>query len=290
LSASATDTDSGSATLDRTRTLTTTATDGDSGTGTLTTQTSLTFAGQATDTDSATATLTATRDLSASAIDADSATATLDRSRSLTTTATDPDPATATLRVKGTLEAAGSDTTSGTGTLFETFNLEADGADTTHATADLRRTYLTTEVDPVDATIDILRTASGAAWTNGEPDVFHHDEIPFSEKGPGGGQNAQIYVWAPTDATLGELSAAGEYIDKTHVVEIQVWSLDRDVTQYRRDILDIMGRVINNQQRNGEFITFSPTASRDYRADKAARQTDHYINTVQIDPRKLDSV
>lgn len=146
-----------------------------------------------------------------------------------------------------------------------------------------------TDTDPVDTVIQLLKDAATFdLWSQPTPDIQHHDQIPISEKGPGDGQPAQVYVWQPTDSTIEQLTADGRFLDTDNTVEVQIWSLDRqEVTEYREDVVDIFGDYLDDQQGISEFLTLPPSASRDYRADKRARRTDHYIQTVEISPRAL---
>lgn len=147
-----------------------------------------------------------------------------------------------------------------------------------------------TESEPVDAVKDLLDGQPSSAWTNADPVVEYIHEVPFSEKGPGQGQPAEVFVWQPIDSDISKLSADGRYLDEDHAVEVQVWTLTESETmQYARDVVQIFSKYMDNQQNVTEFITMEPTAARDLRSDALPRQTSHYLATVEISPRKLQA-
>ena len=145
-----------------------------------------------------------------------------------------------------------------------------------------------TEPEPVDAVKDLLEKQASSAWTNADPVIEYTFETPFSERGPGQGQPAELYIWQPVDASIDKLSADGAYLDENHTVEIQIWTLDEsDCLEYQRDVIQIFGEYLDSQQDVSEFITLPPTASHDYRSDKIPRKTSHFLSTVELSPRKL---
>ena len=144
------------------------------------------------------------------------------------------------------------------------------------------------ESEPVDAVKDLLENQDSSAWRNADPDIYYAYEIPFQERGPGDGQPAHLYVWQPVDANLEKLTADGRYLDEDHSIEVQVWDLIEDnVMQYARDVVQIFGEYLDNQQDVSEFITLPPTAYRDLRSDNLPRKTSHYLARLEISPRKL---
>jgi len=144
------------------------------------------------------------------------------------------------------------------------------------------------ESEPVDAVKDLLEKQDSNVWTNADPVIEYVFEVPFSEKGPGDGQPAELFVWQPVDSDISKLTAEGRYLDEDHNVEVQIWTLTESETmEYARDVIQIFGDFLDNQQNVSEFITLPPTSTRDLRSDKLPRKTSHYLATVEISPRKL---
>jgi len=144
------------------------------------------------------------------------------------------------------------------------------------------------ESEPVDAVKDLLEQQDSSNWTNQAPVIEYVHEVPFSEKGPGDGQPAELFVWQPVDSDISKLTAEGRYLDEDHNVEVQIWTLTESETmEYARDVIQIFGDFLDTQKNVSEFITLPPTSTRDLRSDKLPRKTSHYLATVEISPRKL---
>jgi len=146
------------------------------------------------------------------------------------------------------------------------------------------------EENPVDAVKDLLEGQPSSSWTNADPTIEYHWDVPYSEKGPADDQPAELYVWSPVDSTLEQLSASGDFLDEGHSVEVQIWSLsDPETADYMRDVIQIFGDYLDDNTDTTEFITLPPTSARDLRSDKIPQKTSHYIAQVEIEPRKLTS-
>jgi len=144
------------------------------------------------------------------------------------------------------------------------------------------------ESEPVDAVKDLLEQQDSSNWTNQAPVIEYVHKVPFSEKGPGDGQPAELFVWQPVDSDISKLTADGRHLDEDHNVEVQIWTLtESETVEYQRDVIQIFGDYLDSQQDTTEFITLPPTSTRDLRSDKLPRKTSHYLATVEISPRKL---
>jgi len=145
-----------------------------------------------------------------------------------------------------------------------------------------------TSTEPVETVQEILDDYPTTAWTNDTPTVLFNWDRAFSEKGPGQGQPPELFVWSPVDTSYDQLTADGDYIQEDHTVEIQCWTLKESETwQLARDVIQIFGDYLDNQQGVSDFLTMPPSASSDLRADKQARRTEHYVATVEVSPLKL---
>jgi len=145
-----------------------------------------------------------------------------------------------------------------------------------------------TSSEPVETVQEILSDYPDTAWSNETPNVFFNWEQSFSEKGPGQGQPPELFVWSPVDADITQLTADGQYLEEDHTVEVQCWTLNESKTwQLARDVIQIFGEYLDNQQGVSDFLTLPPTSSSDLRADKQARRTEHYVSLVEVAPLKL---
>jgi hypothetical protein len=140
----------------------------------------------------------------------------------------------------------------------------------------------------VQDVINLLDAAASGEWTNAVPTVENYWDVAQSEKGPGADQPAELYVWSPATSDLEQFSMDGEKDDRTDQIEVQVWSLDpTEARQYQTDAARILGEYIDDNAVETPYSTVKPTGLNDYREQKAARRTDHYILSVEVEPRGL---
>jgi hypothetical protein len=142
----------------------------------------------------------------------------------------------------------------------------------------------------VQAIIDLLDAADDTEWTPTTPDVFRYWDRAQSEKGPGADQPAHLYVWSPTSSSLEQFSMDGTRFDRTDAIEIQIWSLDEtEPRQLQDDVVAICSQYLDDNRVRTPYSTVEPTGVNDFREQKTARRTEHYVMSVEIDTRGLDA-
>lgn len=145
--------------------------------------------------------------------------------------------------------------------------------------------------DPADEVYQIvrlLRNAHEDEWTLTTPRIRRYWDDAQSERGPGAGQPPLLYVWSPTGSTLDQFSRDATRFDQTDTVEIQAWSLDPTESQkLQTDVTRVLGKYLDDNRINTPYSTVAPTAQNDFREQKPARKTEHYVMSVEVDLRGL---
>lgn len=142
----------------------------------------------------------------------------------------------------------------------------------------------------VQAIIDLLQAEADTSWTPTPPDIKEYWADAQNERGPGADQPSICYVWSPTDSTLDQFSMDDDEFDQTDTVEVQVWSLDEtEARQLQGDVTDILSQYLNDNSTDTPYTEVRPTLEKDFREQKSARRTDHYIMAVEIETRGLES-
>jgi hypothetical protein len=204
------------------------------------------------DTDSATGILQRQRFLDATGVDADTAQSVATRVRFLTATATDEDEAT---------------------TIFFPISLKADAR---------------------AAIVDILDTFN--VWPCATPRIEFTEDVPH--KGKENYPDPAIYVATEGSDTVERFSADGDSLQERKTVSLDIWVLDSCNEQtpasiaeeYRRRVINILSAYMNDNFDRTEFHNIEPVASTDFRQEHIARQTDHYIYTVEVETERLETV
>lgn len=245
----------------------------------------------ATDIDTSTVALLRVRPLTASATDIDTASLALARVRALTATAADINASTPTLtRVRSLVVGAVEDIDAATATATRLRSLLATATDTDATTAD---TFIlpTVGVDaPADQIKSLLSQTSGGNWTGEKPTVKHYWDDAQGERGPGASQAPVLYVWQPTSSTLDRFSMDGTRFDRGDTVRVQVWSLDeRRAVQVQRDVTAFISEYLDDNAVQTPASDIAPVTEDDFREQNPARKTDHYVMSVEIEIRGLQS-
>jgi len=146
----------------------------------------------------------------------------------------------------------------------------------------------TSENHHVEAIIDLLQQAT--AWTTTlDPEIRPYWEDAQSEKGPGADQPPVAYVWSPVDSSLDRFSMDTEY-RVTNTVEIQFWSLDEsEPVVLLNDAISILSQYLDDNKIRTPYTDVQPTAASDYREQKQARVTDHYLTSLEVDTDGLQN-
>jgi hypothetical protein len=143
--------------------------------------------------------------------------------------------------------------------------------------------------DHVEQILTLLQDAPDTDWTPDTPTIKRYWDDARSERGPGADQPGVLYVWSPTTSSLDRFSMDGTRFDRTDTVEVQIWALDAaESQQLQSDAADILGETIDDNAVNTPYSTVEPTGLNDFREQKPARQTDHYVMSVEVEARGLD--
>lgn len=146
----------------------------------------------------------------------------------------------------------------------------------------------TTESEQVEAIVDLLMGASSSVWTLDDPTVWTWWDRSQSERGPGQGQPAELYAWAPGGFELSRVSADGDVLDETGAVEVWAYTLDEAATaQYARDVIQFISQYIDSNEQFSEFRDIQPSAVEDFREQKLRDITDHFVYNVEIQMQRL---
>lgn len=144
----------------------------------------------------------------------------------------------------------------------------------------------------VQAVIDLLEAAANTAWPNDTPpDVYRYWDRAQSEKGPGADMPPHLYVWSPTSSSKERFSMDTDDYDRTDAIEVQVWSLDAtEVKDYQQAAAAVLEAYLDDNKTETPYQTVDPVGENDFREQKTARRTEHYIMSVEVDLRGLDAV
>ena len=149
----------------------------------------------------------------------------------------------------------------------------------------------TNEQPPVEAIQDLLQQADTSVWnTADDPNVYKWWDRAQSERGPGQGQPPELYVSSLTGAPIERISADGALLQEEPTVEIWVYTLsESDTAQLARDVIQFMSEYMDNQEANGPFVDIVPSNVEDFREQKLAQHTDHFVYQVEISLERLSN-
>jgi hypothetical protein len=140
----------------------------------------------------------------------------------------------------------------------------------------------------VQVIIDLLENADATEWTPDTPTVKNYWDDAQSERGPGAGQPGILYVWSPTGSTLDRFSIDGDKFDRSDTVEVQAWTLDETETrQLQGNVVDILSQYLDDNETETPYTDVQPTNTEDFREQKPARTTDHYVMSVEVETTDL---
>lgn len=121
-------------------------------------------------------------------------------------------------------------------------------------------------------------------WGTTPPNVRSYWDDAQNEKGPGADQPAVIYVWSPVDSTLERFSIDDGELRENNTVEIQIWTLDeQEAVTLSNDIVEILSKYMADNKDRTPYAEVQPSGLSDFREQKNARMTNHYIMSVEID-------
>lgn len=148
------------------------------------------------------------------------------------------------------------------------------------------------DYDPDDVVahiIRLLRNAAADEWNAAQtPSIREYWADAQAERGPGADQPAICYVWSPTTTTLERFSRDETEFDQSDTVEVQVWSLyPNEAKQLQSSVAFILSKYLDDNRVNTPYSDVAPTGKNDFREQKPARSTDHYVMSVEIETRGL---
>lgn len=142
----------------------------------------------------------------------------------------------------------------------------------------------TNETHHVGAVIELLEGADASDWSTATPDIRAYWEDAQSERGPGADQPPVLYVWSPVDSTFERFSVDEENLRENSTVEVQVWTLDAtESKQVYNDLINYLSEFLDDNKTNTPYADIQPSTGSDFREQTPARNTDHYIMSVQVD-------
>ena len=140
--------------------------------------------------------------------------------------------------------------------------------------------------DPVEIVIDILQGYS--SWTLETPTVKRWEEVAQSERGPGHGQPAELYVLREPTQDHETLDAEGSTVTETGSVTIFTYSLDpAEAYQYNQDVIRLLEEYIRDNYQNTNLHNIEGEESNDYRAEHLTRKTDHFVDSHTVGYRDI---
>ena len=279
---------SGNLTVNNVRELDATAEDVDSS------QTPLTrireLQGTSADVDSSAATATRDREMIATAADVDVALANATREREIAAQASDIDSAVTPLTRIRELQATASDLDVAAATTERIRILVANAEDEDSATTVFLP--ITEATDSRRVIIDILSNIG--RWPGQKPIVK-----PIEDTTPKTRQNTTqpaIYVHKPVGDELTKFSAESLALEEDETVELYIYILqtedetppERAAREYRNRVINALSAYMNDNYARTEFLYLEPSGATDARASTIARQTDHFVYTVEIDTHRLE--
>ena len=142
---------------------------------------------------------------------------------------------------------------------------------------------VTSEIDPVDALVDIFEDAS--SWTHDKPEIYRHHDVAVSDRE--NNANDAIYVANVIDIDLSRFAIEPDSEDdrtEDSTPQVLVYSLDETrAKDIARDIVDILKGYQSDNYSKTAFHSIEPDSLTDNRAAKVVRQTSHYIYLVEIE-------
>ena len=150
---------------------------------------------------------------------------------------------------------------------------------------------LTGESAPVEAITELLEGAEQfGVWNTADPNVYKWWDRSQSERGPGQGQPPELYVSSLTGAPIERISAEGALLQEEPTVEIWVYTLsESDTAQLARDVIQFMSEYMDNQEKQSPFVDIVPSNVEDFREQKLAQHTDHFVYQVEISLERLSN-
>lgn len=245
----------------------------------------------ASDADQSSTNITRLRDMIAAADDVDTAVADAVLERELAATASDSDGAQILLTRIRELDSDASDTDNVSGIETERVRFLVASADNTDSAITVFLP-ISTSVDSRETVIELLSKVK--RWPDQDPIIKRvEDTTPKTRQNT---TEPAIYVHKPVDDDITRFSAESLALEEDETVEIYIYILEtedatppeRAAREYRNRIVNVMSGYMNDNYTRTEFLYLEPTGATDARASTIARQTDHYVYSVEVETHRLE--
>jgi len=244
----------------------------------------------ASDADQSSTNITRLRDMIAAANDVDTAVADAVLVREIVATASDSDSSQTPLTRIRELDSDASDADNVAGIETERVRFLVASADNTDSAATVFLP-VSTSVDSRETVIELLSKVK--RWPDQDPIIKRvEDTTPKTRQNT---TEPAIYVHKPVDDDITRFSAESLALEEDETVEIYIYILEtedetppeRAAREYRNRIVNVMSGYMNDNYTRTEFLYLEPTGATDARASTIARQTDHYVYSVEIETHRL---
>lgn len=150
-------------------------------------------------------------------------------------------------------------------------------------------TPVTAETHHVDAIFDLLQQAEDfGLWTT-TPEIYKYWTHSQSERGPGAGMPPYLYLWSPTTSTLDRFSVDTDDYLRQDTLIVQQWSLNEtEARQLQSDTARVLSQFLDDNSVNTPYTDVQPVGLDDWREQKPARTTEHYVMGVELETTELD--
>lgn len=148
-----------------------------------------------------------------------------------------------------------------------------------------------TSNDPIQTIIDLLTGEPNTAWHADTPPTDIENRWDTGQQARMNNSDPALYVWTPTDAGFEDFSADGERLVEDRTIQVEVWSYTESKTRlYHQDLINILSDYMRDNQQNTQWHQITPDSASDYRQEKNAQRTEHYVMTVNFSLDKLREV
>jgi hypothetical protein len=141
----------------------------------------------------------------------------------------------------------------------------------------------------VEVVIELLQAEPDASYSiSGRPQIKSFQDDAASERGPGAGQPPVIYVHSPTGSTLERHSMDDQQFNKGNTARVQIFGLtETAVIDLQADVVRILSQFLQDNRQATPFNDLAPTQASDFREQKQARLTDHFVTQVTVETTNL---
>lgn len=126
---------------------------------------------------------------------------------------------------------------------------------------------VTSETDPVAAVIDLLEAAAAGDWPSSTPpDRIERGETsePSEKLRDSRRSHVSMYVYSPVDGDLAKYDPAGDRVDQTEVVQVNVYTADAaTANSYVSAAQSILAAYATDNAQQTEWVDVWPSSVTD---------------------------